>query len=294
MIRSSRSRDMTKYCYFHEDHRHETNDYRELRHQIEEAVRSGQLSHLVKGIKKGKMRVSDTQQGIKKENKETTPVKAPVLMISRQDQNQKRKSAGELINGLGEITFPHVSGSNNSSDPVIIKARISERERMGILVSIIHGAIKFHTPKGIGTMLSTYKPPERDERKKKSKATCSEITKNVLSCKDAEERIIVNTNYPEQTVAIGRQLLTSIKERLQKLIIPNVDVFAWTYADMTGIPRTIMVGGKSFNTEHKLNEYNHIKPIKQKRRGLGSDRNKVACREVEELTKAGILRKVKN
>ncbi|GJW83696.1 hypothetical protein Tco_0156841 [Tanacetum coccineum] len=61
MIGSRRSRDMTKYCYFHEDHGHETNDYRELRHQIEEAVRSGQLSHLVKEIKKGKMRISDTQ-----------------------------------------------------------------------------------------------------------------------------------------------------------------------------------------------------------------------------------------
>ncbi|GKB59948.1 reverse transcriptase domain-containing protein [Tanacetum coccineum] len=52
-----------------------------------------------------------------------------------------------------------------------------------------------------------------------------------------------------------------------------------------------MVRGKSFNTEHKLNKYKHIKPMKKKRRGLGSDRNEAACREVEELTKAGILRK---
>ncbi|GKE60658.1 hypothetical protein Tco_1511025 [Tanacetum coccineum] len=253
MIRSSRSRDMTKYCYFHEDHGHETNDYRELRHQIEEAVRSGQLSHLVKGIKKGKMRVSDTQQGIKKENKETTPVKAPVLMISRQDQNQKRKSAGELINGLGEITFPHVSGSTHGfcffsrehSWPlgkvplevtigdssltrtevlnfVIIRSNSlhnlllgrTAMQRMGIVVSTIYKAINFHTPKGIGTVLSTYEPPERDERKKKPKATCLEIAKNVCSCEDAKERIIVNTKYPEQTIANGKQLPTNIKERL--------------------------------------------------------------------------------
>ncbi|GKD18556.1 hypothetical protein Tco_1207714, partial [Tanacetum coccineum] len=152
-------------------------------------------------------------------------------------------------------------------------------------------AIKFQTPKGIGTVLSTYKPPERDERKKKPKATCSEIAKNVLSCGDNEERIIVNTKYPEQTIAIGKQLPTNIKERLQKLLIANVDVFAWTYADMTGIPRTIMVGVKSFNTVHKLNKYKHIKPIKKKRRGLGSNRNEATCKEVEELTKAGILRK---
>ncbi|GKB00663.1 reverse transcriptase domain-containing protein [Tanacetum coccineum] len=272
---------MTKYCYFYEDHGHKTNDYRKLRYQIEEAVKSGQLSHLVKGIKKDKTKVSDIQQGDrKKENKVTAPVEAPILMISRQDQNQKRKSAEEPINRLGEITFPPVSSTKNPSDLVIIKAQISEREvnrvymdsrssceviyehfflklkhalqllrfdswvllvgfsgehswplgevpweiiivdgsltrtevlnfviirsnsphnlllgrttmqRMGIVISTIQGAIKFHTPKGTGTVLSTYEPPERDEKKKKSKATCSKIVKNVLSCEDAEERII--------------------------------------------------------------------------------------------------------
>ncbi|GKF46400.1 hypothetical protein Tco_0136202, partial [Tanacetum coccineum] len=61
-----------------------------------------------------------------------------------------------------------------------------------------------------------------------------------------------------------------------------------------GIPITIMVKGKPFNIEHKLNEYSHVKPIKQKRRGLGPDHSTVACKEVEELTKAGILQKVKH
>ncbi|GJR96436.1 hypothetical protein Tco_0268610 [Tanacetum coccineum] len=54
-----------------------------------------------------------------------------------------------------------------------------------------------------------------------------------------------------------------------------------------------MVEGKPFNTEHKLNEYSHIKPIKQSKRGLGPDRNMAACKETKELTKSGILRKVK-
>ncbi|GJY33248.1 hypothetical protein Tco_0417717 [Tanacetum coccineum] len=63
MVESRRSCDMSKYCHFHEDHGHETNQCRELRHQIEEAVKSGQLAHLVKGIKKGKAKASDTQLG---------------------------------------------------------------------------------------------------------------------------------------------------------------------------------------------------------------------------------------
>ncbi|GKF66585.1 hypothetical protein Tco_0193102, partial [Tanacetum coccineum] len=57
MIGSRRSCDMTKYCHFHEDHGHDTNDCLELRHQIEEVVKSRQLAHLVKGIKKGKAKV---------------------------------------------------------------------------------------------------------------------------------------------------------------------------------------------------------------------------------------------
>ncbi|GKD44138.1 hypothetical protein Tco_1268783, partial [Tanacetum coccineum] len=52
--RANWSKDKTRYCHFHEDYRHETNQCRELRHQIEEAVKSGQLSHLVKGVKKRK------------------------------------------------------------------------------------------------------------------------------------------------------------------------------------------------------------------------------------------------
>ncbi|GJS86803.1 reverse transcriptase domain-containing protein [Tanacetum coccineum] len=37
----------TIYCHFLKDYRHETNQCRELRHQIEEAVKSGQLAHWI-------------------------------------------------------------------------------------------------------------------------------------------------------------------------------------------------------------------------------------------------------
>ncbi|GJS11155.1 reverse transcriptase domain-containing protein [Tanacetum coccineum] len=54
-----------------------------------------------------------------------------------------------------------------------------------------------------------------------------------------------------------------------------------------------MVGGKPFNTEHKLNEFKHIEPVKQKKRGLSLERNEAIFKEVEELTKANILREFK-
>ncbi|GJX05423.1 reverse transcriptase domain-containing protein [Tanacetum coccineum] len=131
--------------------------------------------------------------------------------------------------------------------------------KMEIVVSTIHGAIKFHTTKGIGTLHYS------------------------------RRKSVVDNKYPEQTVAIGKQLPEHFKGRLQDLLMANADVFAWTHADMTWIPRTITVKGKPFTIEHKLNEYSHVKPIKQKRRGLDSYHSKTACKEVEELTKIGIL-----
>ncbi|GJU69186.1 hypothetical protein Tco_1255445 [Tanacetum coccineum] len=129
----------------------------------------------------------------------------------------------------------------------------------------------------------------RNEGVKKVRETSSTNTEGVLSCTNAEEKIIVNSKYLEQTVTIGKQLPEHFKERLQNLLRTNADVFTWTHADMTRIHRTIMVNRKPFHTEHKLNEYSHIKPIKQKRRSLGPDRSIAARKEVEELIRAGIL-----
>ncbi|GJW83446.1 reverse transcriptase domain-containing protein [Tanacetum coccineum] len=165
---------------------------------------------------------------------------------------------------------------------------------MGIVVSTIHEAIKFHTAKGIGTVFSTHESDKIKEGMKKVRETPPASIKGVLSCAKAEEKVVINDRYPEQTVTIGKQLPEHFKERLRDLLRSNADVFAWTHTNMTGIPITIMIEGKPFKIEHKLNQYSHIKPIKQKRQGVGPDRSTTACKEVEELTKAWILWKVKH
>ncbi|GKB11466.1 hypothetical protein Tco_0845389 [Tanacetum coccineum] len=136
-------------------------------------------------------------------------------------------------------------------------------QKIGMVVSTIHGAVKFCTTQGIRIVFSTHEFG-RIEGIKKVKEMSSSNTEGVFSCINAEEKIIVNSKYPEQTDTIGKQLPKHFKERLQNILRTNADDFAWTYANMTGIPRTITVNRKPFNTEHKLNEYSHIKPIKQK------------------------------
>nr|GEV43614.1 hypothetical protein [Tanacetum cinerariifolium] len=127
MLGNRQSRDMSKYCYFYEDHGHDTNDYRQLRSQIKEAMKSSQLSHLVKGIKKERETTSDNQRGEKKE-KITTPAEAPILMINKEEACIRNNiSKSPTIEGM-EITFVPVTKGSNSSTPVVIKAKIFIRK----------------------------------------------------------------------------------------------------------------------------------------------------------------------
>ncbi|GJS19239.1 reverse transcriptase domain-containing protein [Tanacetum coccineum] len=313
LIRSRRSCDMSKYCHFHEDHGHDTNQCQELRHQIEEAVKSGQLTHLVNGIKKGNEKVLETQLGEwKKGDKDTTPAEAPILTINRESHTLKRKhqqflrsshhkglniqkTSEPVVHGWWQLMRSHLralfpkikafyqiaqSGLKSSTRWFLWRTRLaSERSPLG------NHYRRQPSHKNGGPKLCYHK--------KKLKETLPETEKGVLSCVNIEERIVVNDKHPEQTIVIGRQLPTSFKKKLRDLLRSNVNVFAWTYTNMKGILRTIMVGGKPFNTVYRLNEYKHIEPTKQKNRGLAPEQNEAICKEVEELMKANILREVK-
>ncbi|GJT12409.1 reverse transcriptase domain-containing protein [Tanacetum coccineum] len=311
MFGSKRSQDMSKYCHFHEDYVHDTNDCRHLRTQIQEAVNSGQLSHLMKGIKKERTNSSNTSRGKSKKDKGTAPAEAPILMVSREAHIAK-SLAQENTNYEGkEIIFPPVPKVNNA--PVIIDAKIFGRKvgrvymDSGSSCEIIYEhcfeklnptikatKVDLKTPLVGFSGERSWSIDETDEGTKRARKILATNEEGVLSCVNAEEKIIVNDKYPDQTVTIGKQLPKHFKKELQNLLKSNADVFAWTRTNMIGIPRTIMVEGKPFNTEHKLNEYSHVKPIKRNKRGLGPDRNMAACKETEELTKEGILWKVKH
>nr|GEX26566.1 hypothetical protein [Tanacetum cinerariifolium] len=153
MFESKRLRDMSKYYHFHEDYGHDSNDCRHLRTQIQEVVNSGQLSHLVKGIKKERTRLSNTPRRESKKDKGTTPAKAPYLWS---------ESSHNML--LGRTPM----------------------QRMGIVVLTIHGAIKFHNIKGIGSVLLAGETGEGTKRSRKIFAINKE---RILSCVNAEEKI---------------------------------------------------------------------------------------------------------
>nr|GEX71648.1 reverse transcriptase domain-containing protein [Tanacetum cinerariifolium] len=162
----------------------------------------------------------------REERKKHYSTEAPILMIN-QEEACRRNNISKIPTFEGsEIAFPSppppVTKGSNSSAPIVIKDRIFERK--------------------VG------------EGVKKIKETSPTNIEGVLSCTDVEEKIVVNSKCPEQTVTVEKQLPGQFKERLRNLLRTNTYFFAWTHADMTGIPRTITVDGKPFNTKHKLNK----------------------------------------
>nr|GEV69919.1 hypothetical protein [Tanacetum cinerariifolium] len=170
---------------------------------------------------------------------------------------QKSWSIGEV---LLEITIGDASLARSETlNFIIVRSNSSynmllERKTMQkivMVVSTIHRAVKFHTTQGIETVFSTQES-DRIKGVKKVRKTSSLNIKGVLSCINAEERIIVNSKYPEKTVTIRKQHPEHFKERLQNLLRTNADIFAWTHADMTGIPGTITGAELNYPTLEKL------------------------------------------
>ncbi|GJY68793.1 reverse transcriptase domain-containing protein [Tanacetum coccineum] len=83
---------------------------------------------------------------------------------------------------------------------------------------------------------------------------------------------------------IGFNLTERARAKLCDLLQHNVDVFAWTPKDMTGVPRHV--------AEHRLNVREGCQPIRQKKRGQATERNIAINEEVSKLMTAGIMREV--
>ncbi|GJQ93772.1 reverse transcriptase domain-containing protein [Tanacetum coccineum] len=283
---------------------HETNKCRELKHQIEEAVKTGQLAHLVKGVTKKREKTYDTQSGEKKKEENPALEKTSILIVSGRDHGLKKRPASD--NGTGEITFPPIP-YEGSSDPVVIKVYISGRQvnrayldiRSSCKVIYEHCFLKLkplirslrvdsNTPL-VGFLGEESWPLGKGNSTNNGQGDA----KDILSCIDIKEKIVIDDEYPEQKVTIGRQLPTRIIMRLRDLLRAHADVFTWTTTHITRVLRTLIIGEETFSTEHQLNVFNHTEPVKQKKRSMAAERNKVVHTQVEELVEAGVLREVK-
>ncbi|GKV43341.1 hypothetical protein SLEP1_g50644 [Rubroshorea leprosula] len=100
---------------------------------------------------------------------------------------------------------------------------------------------------------------------------------------DVEEVLIDDRDQSRKT-QIGTRLNPKERAELIAFLRANNDVFAWTSADMPGIPKSV--------SQHKLGTNPLKKPVAQKWRLFRGERLQAIKEEVKKLLQAGFVRKV--
>ena len=108
-----------------------------------------------------------------------------------------------------------------------------------------------------------------------------EETRVVAEPTEALEDISLNEDNPKKSTKIGADLEGKIKKDLICFLRENIDVFAWSHKDMSGINPSVIT--------HRLNIYPSSKPVRQKKRVFALERDNAIKEEVQKLTLAKFI-----
>ncbi|GKV30782.1 hypothetical protein SLEP1_g39562 [Rubroshorea leprosula] len=98
------------------------------------------------------------------------------------------------------------------------------------------------------------------------------------------EAVLLNLDISERTVKVGTKLTTEERAELLEFLKVNQDVFAWTTNEMLGIPTELAV--------HKLSMDPTRRPVVQKRRLFGPEKQAAIDEEIQKLLQADFIKKV--
>ncbi|GJU23709.1 hypothetical protein Tco_1157051 [Tanacetum coccineum] len=214
MVTPVEKRSSNKFYDFHNDKGHSTDECMQLKKQIEELVRAGKFSHLIKEIKQSR---DQTKNG-----KKEAPAKdksLAIYMIQPWQRVTKQKLTQSFAR-VGEITFPPLANSDGTEGPLVIEAEIDGHmiHRIGIVT--IRNTILI--PAEWATVITSPK----------------EIPKEAV-VRPENFKVAIHQNFPDQEMAIGGTLSLKGRTELCTLLKENLDIFAWQPSDMTGVPRSV-------------------------------------------------------
>ncbi|GJY20071.1 reverse transcriptase domain-containing protein [Tanacetum coccineum] len=289
-------RNASKFCEFHGEVGHTTDECMHQKRQIEEMLKAGKLSHLIKELKQN----NGKDQAKVAKNGETAGKDKPLAILMVQSGRKIAKQRiTQTFSPETMISFPPLGEEDGTKGPMVIEAevgghlvhRISHSpyneiigrpgvRRIKAIPSTAHGMLKFSVTGGTVTLRSSRIIP----------LECAMIsgprTQQPAVDQVTEEKIhvAIHLEYPEQTIAIGSTLTEEGRKKMCGLLRWNLDIFSWKPAGMTGVPRHI--------AEHRLNVREGCFPVRQKKRGQVTERNKAICEEVEKLVNVGIMKEV--
>nr|GEY74630.1 reverse transcriptase domain-containing protein [Tanacetum cinerariifolium] len=217
MVTPVEKRNSNKFCEFHNDKGHTTDECMQIKKQIEELVRAGKLSHLIKEIKQGREQPKTGRKEAAAKDNLTT-----IYMVRSWQRTVKQKSqmvpattsltgfSGETTWPLGQLRLLVTIGDTTHSTKAWMKFMVVKSlspyngiiGRPGLkaiqaVPSTVHGMLKFLTEWGIVTICSSLLIP----------AECASIAKYKNKKVDALSKI-ASTSFPH----LSKQVLVEVLE----------------------------------------------------------------------------------
>ncbi|GKV11390.1 hypothetical protein SLEP1_g22653 [Rubroshorea leprosula] len=337
MKTTAASRDHTRYCDFHQDHSHTTEQCNSLSrdllknrgHNLKESaipqigLEAGGLSSKQRKLYVREVKHQNRAQKWKFDDADwknqpitftfvdfdtvVTPHNDPLVtsvMINNCEVQRVLVDTGSAPDVEGVITLHVAFGSGRTYVTplvrfLVVKMAFSFNVVIGrptltkirAVVSQSHLCMKFSTPMGIATLRGNQEvarhcyitsitqptkgkdqtPEAIPQRIPDNQQVMSvEIVDNrpedeirAAPVEDVEE-VLIDDRDPSRKTQIGTRLNPEERAELIAFLRANNDVFAWTLADMLGIPNSI--------SQHKLNTNPLKKPVAQKQRLFGGER----------------------
>ncbi|XP_012852376.1 PREDICTED: uncharacterized protein LOC105971987 [Erythranthe guttata] len=203
---------------------------------------------------------------------------------------------GEGILSMGEVELPVSLGEDPCRITKIIKFLVVDRPSP---YNIILGRPAIHTFKALREPSKKPKPPgkgddtQKSDKRKWVNAIIEDNKEIIISVPDdsiklaaVEELKLIELipGHTSKLVQIGSDLDPTTEQQLINFLRHNGDVFPYKAQDLSGIPPQVAL--------HRLNVDKRLKPIKQRKRTFGPERNKHIKAEVAKLLEAGHIRPV--
>ncbi|XP_073120902.1 uncharacterized protein [Henckelia pumila] len=216
--------------------------------------------------------------------------------------------AGHTVQTQGEMLLPITLGSGDEKRTVMTRFTLVEapssynvilgRPAMNSFkagASAYHQKIKFPVGDKVGevqgdqpssrkcyaeTVKIDYK---RARQNGKEGALGGREVYSVEESKSEYEEVEIELGQTGKSVKIARDLAWLI-EALRGCLIQNKDVFAWAQGDLVRVSSQV--------AEHKLNISSGSRPVLQKKRHFGAEKDKVIAEQVQELLRAGHIKEI--
>nr|GEY45283.1 reverse transcriptase domain-containing protein [Tanacetum cinerariifolium] len=225
-----------------------------LKKQIEELVRAGKLSHLIKEIKQGR---DQSKKGKKETAVKDKPAVIYMVQSWQRTVNQKVTQSFERVK---DIVFPPLTASNGTEGPLVIEAEMGGQmirrmyinggdathstkawmnfiivkslspyngiiRRPGlraiqVVLSTVHGMLKFPVEGGIVTICSTILMPTES-----ASVITSSLVPSEERTRPANFKVALHPDFPDQEVAIRGTLSDKGRTELCSTLKKNLDIF---------------------------------------------------------------------